>query len=229
MLRDTPSNMKQLAHDVNGLMACAQLSVDSLAGCQDSLARKRALQLQNVIDNTVRYCREIMVTTKPEERTEVSLEAIFANVNALLSPLSSSADVRIHMESSQVCIPAESEILLHRALTNLGRNAIAAMQNTKGRNLTFKVWGPPALIWIDVCDEGPGLGSDAMHLLHCDTSRTITKNGRTRFGLRTTAVLASQLGGEVHVVKTGCTGTTIRISIPRPSKTTSNMNANSHA
>lgn len=218
MIRNVPSSMKQLAHDVNGLMACAQFSVDSLALSTDVMARSRALQLQSVIDNTVLYCREIMLAAQEPQKNvkgRIPLDDVLQNVKALLVPASKNVVIKIEASQKAPQIYASDKARLHRILTNLGRNAVHAMLGKNGGKLLFRVWGPPSVLWIDVSDEGPGIGSDAVQLLNDASEARFAHGGRARFGLRTSSALAKDLGGELQVVKTTATGTTFRLSIPR--------------
>lgn len=214
--RLVPSDMKQLAHDVNGLMACAQLSVDRLAANQDEAAGLRAaIHLQKVIDKTVDYCQQIMTVPRHDEEALVPLQDILLSVEALLTPLARSKGIIVDCNNQSAFIRSADRDLVHRMLLNLGRNAIMATAEASGARLTFKAWGPPACLWIDVIDEGPGLGSDGLFYLSKVSGRPIERDGRPRLGLRTTHALAARMGGEVVVARTGAKGTCMRICLPR--------------
>lgn len=212
--REVPADMKQLAHDVNGLMACAQLSVDSLAESTDDASRKRAIHLQRVIDNTVQYCRQAMVAPDKQATHSVSATEILKSVVDLLVPMAAEHGLKIKIQSTEIDLPADRTVMLHRILFNLGRNAINAMANCPGGTLLFKVSGQLGNLHCDVIDQGQGLDERALAHFTADADLPIIKEGRTRLGLRSTLALANRMGGKVEVLKTDERGTSIRVAIP---------------
>lgn len=218
MNRDrTPSDLKQLAHDVNGLMACAQLSIDRLAHDDSMRGKARAADhIQSVIDKTVDYCRLVMMSVPGEAVETTNVNKVAQSVVALLRPLASQADVGVLLTGYGEKIRKNDADILHRLLLNLGRNSLSAMAQSGGGKLSFRIWGTSDRLWIDVSDTGPGLDCVSRAFFEAPADVIVVKkNGRARLGLQTSRALATRLGGHLELIQTGAAGTVIRIALPR--------------
>ena len=113
------------------------------------------------------------------------------------------------VEGNAAIVLADAE-LLKVALQNLLLNALQAMD---GRGeLTVAMHHADGMVHIDVTDSGAGIASDVQPRLF--TPFFTTKARGTGLGLATVRRIASAHRGEVSVIATGPSGTTMRLSLP---------------
>ena len=123
------------------------------------------------------------------------------------------ATCRVEGQPAMVLADAE---LLKVALQNLLLNALQAMDG-QGQ-LTVALHHANGVVHIDVTDSGAGIAADIQPRLF--TPFFTTKARGTGLGLATVRRIAAAHRGEVSVVATGPSGTTMRLSLPAPYQTT---------
>jgi len=123
------------------------------------------------------------------------------------------ASCRVEGQAAIVLADAE---LLKVALQNLLLNALQAMDG-RGQ-LTVAMHHEDGMVHIDVTDSGTGIASDVQPRLF--TPFFTTKARGTGLGLATVRRIASAHRGEVSVIATGPSGTTMRLSLPADDHTT---------
>lgn len=109
-------------------------------------------------------------------------------------------------------VDADGEQLL-RALVNIGRNAVQALEGKAGGAVTLSAQRSNGIVAIDLSDNGPGITDAVRDHLFEPFSRT-GRAGGSGLGLAIARELARGHGGDVVVTQSGAGGTTFRITIP---------------
>ena len=122
------------------------------------------------------------------------------------------ATCRIEGQGATVLADAE---LLKVALQNLLLNALQAMDG-RGQ-LTVAMHRSDGMVHIDVTDSGAGIAPEVQPRLF--TPFFTTKARGTGLGLATVRRIAGAHRGEISVIATGASGTTMRLSLPAPDQT----------
>jgi signal transduction histidine kinase/putative methionine-R-sulfoxide reductase with GAF domain len=105
------------------------------------------------------------------------------------------------------------EARISRAVHNLVRNAIEAMQE-KGGRLTMSATSTPETMTIEVSDTGPGIPAAIAGRIF-QSFVTANKPGGTGLGLAIVKKIVDEHGGTVQVDSSPETGATFRISLPQ--------------
>jgi two-component system sensor histidine kinase HydH len=113
------------------------------------------------------------------------------------------------IEGRAPVVTADSE-LVKVALQNLLINGLQAMAGRGTLVVTLGVSGDA--VSIDVTDSGPGIVPEAQAKLF--TPFFTTKSRGTGLGLATVKRIAEAHHGDVRVVSSGSTGTTMRFTLP---------------
>jgi signal transduction histidine kinase len=209
-------NVRYLAYDVRGLLACVQLQVDGLARHPQDDVRKRVMTLQRAIDRIIDYCASTPPdVVEPVYRINTCLRTVLDDVGAFLRPAGRMAAVEIRIEADPASLTISEASAIHRILMNLGRNAISAMCRKSGTCLSIKATSGGKALRIDVEDDGPGLPA-AMLRSPVSASRLPFPTSHQGLGLSSARYLAATLGGTLGLLRSGTEGAVFRIVIPRP-------------
>jgi signal transduction histidine kinase len=107
---------------------------------------------------------------------------------------------------------ADDDQLL-RALVNIGRNAVQALDGQANAAITITAKSSTSDVSIDITDNGPGLPDVVRGKLFEPFSRKGRSDG-TGLGLAIARELVRGHGGDVVLVKSDAAGTTFRIALP---------------
>jgi hypothetical protein len=211
--------VSKINHDLRNMLTSAQLFVDRLEGSEDPLVRRLAPKLVSAINravalasNTLRYGR---AEEQPPRMTAVDLRRLADDVGAS-AVTQSDGPVRW---SNQV--PADFELLadpdqLFRALLNLARNAVEAVEDGPGEGeVIVFAFAASGQVTIEVRDTGRGVPPAAQERLF-EPFTSVSRSGGTGLGLAIAAELIKAHGGEISLASTGPQGTVFRILLPQP-------------
>ncbi|MEM8771480.1 MAG: HAMP domain-containing sensor histidine kinase [Pseudomonadota bacterium] len=208
-------DIASLAHDIRNILTPALLSVESLAGKQDTAETKHTDRIFKAIDKTVELCHDAMNANQAGPiliTRKISLSSTIAEALELAVPqpklrLEVSAETtgqdRIIMDTNSLC----------RMVFNLVRNASVAMAKTGGFVKVYADARNNALT-VDVKDNGPGIPMNVLDRLFPSMFGRPSYSGRIGLGLPATAQMAAKLGGELILRSTSNQGTHFSIILP---------------
>ncbi|MFT4097426.1 MAG: HAMP domain-containing sensor histidine kinase [Rhodoblastus sp.] len=213
----------KINHDLRNMLTSAQLISDRLASASDPLVVRLAPKLVATLDRAIRFCQATLTYGRSVDETPrlaptpLRLMAAEAAETAMLS---SRAAVEFHNEAPQDFIIQVDREQFFRALLNLFRNAVEALDSA-GSTV-----GPPAIrlsaarengtVSIVVADNGPGLPPAARENLFA-AFRGAARPGGTGLGLAIAADLVRAHGGTIglaQVADAAWPGAAFRIALP---------------
>jgi len=215
LLFNEEKQKQALAHDIKGMLAVAQLTVDRLMLHEDKLVRRQCAVVEKIIHKTTQYCAETIrdMRVKPEEA--ISLEALVEETGFILQPFAENYSVDYRAINIDADMPAKYYTRLQRILINLGRNAIQAQKHQIGGRLVILADVDSNEISIDIIDAGPGLPRKIIKALFSE-DKILNPCDKDSMGMGLTSSLsfAQEMGGEMKLVRTGSNGTHFQIKIP---------------
>lgn len=215
-------DIKFLAHDVRGLLACIQLEIDALARTADDFTRIRASSLQRATDRLVEYCASVSGRSYDDAHiTSTRLARILSDAASLL--LFEGSHYGIDVECSGDCAPLMpgEGASIHRMAINLGRNAIAAMRQRGYGRISIESKLLAESFRIDVADNGPGLPESVLNHLFPRLDKPSAPLGRVGLGIASTRRLAQLAGGDLYLLRSDSRGAAFRIVLPLRANTPS--------
>ena len=96
-------------------------------------------------------------------------------------------------------------------LVNLTENALEASPPGSSVNVSFRMQDEATLL-VEVADRGEGISPELRERLFMP--KKSGKDQGTGIGLVISAQLARQIGGELHLLETGDSGTTFGVNLP---------------
>ncbi len=215
-------SVSKINHELRNMLTGAQLLGDRLEGTADPTAQRVAPRLVATLDRAVRFCEATLAygrASEPQpERRRVALAPILAELRDLAA-LAAGARVAIHTEA-----PAGLEVhvdpeQLARALTNLVRNAVQALDAAGGVaapevRVAASRAGPKGqgAVTILVADNGPGLPEKARANLFAPFKGS-ARSGGTGLGLAVASELIRLNGGSL-TLDSGTPGACFRVVLP---------------
>lgn len=225
-LQKTLSEKKRLAelglavskinHDMRNILASAQLVSDSLSGSEDPLIKRFAPRLVRSLDRAVEYSEKVLSYGSAKE-TPADMRRFY--LNRLIEDISTNLDldikgsaIRLNNEVSDDIIVNADKEQLFRAILNITRNAVQAMENTPadhgGHVLSFshKHDAETKTEVLFIQDTGPGLPERAKANLF-EAFKGGVRAGGTGLGLAIAREIISAHGGTLSLAMTkpGCT------------------------
>ena len=210
------SAVAKIQHDLRNILATAQLASDRLANSNDPTVKALAPRLMQSIDraitlatNTLKYGKADEAKPYPTRQPLLPLveEAMHAALAASTHPVNWINHIDPAFE-----ILADSDQLL-RAIINIGRNAVQALDDLADATITVSVQKDQQRTVIDIADNGPGLPEGVQAKLFEPFTRQ-GRSGGTGLGLAIARELTRAHGGDVTLLSTGSTGTVFRITLP---------------
>jgi len=226
-LRSTLTQRKRLAnlgtavskvnHDLRNILATAHLSSDRLLMMDDPKIRELTQRLISSIDRAIDLCERTLkygrADEPPPKKQDFDLHRLIEDVK-----LSLGLDEGEDGISFENRVPGE--FVMHadpdhmfRVLMNLGRNAAAALEQTKGGTLAFDAETRDGCTFLRVSDTGPGLPEQTKENLFVPFKGGTGARG-SGLGLAIVAELVETNGGRVDLEKSDADGTTFVIEIP---------------
>ena len=229
-LADLGLAVSKINHDLRNILASASLFSDRLANLSDPVAQRLAPRLVRAIDRATTYTRSVLAYGKAGEpipqRSIVNLHRLCEDVAEALA-----LDVDTRTESDVAWVNAVDPGLeveadpeqLFRALMNLSRNAVQAMENTVDGSIVKRLAISAVMkneeTHIIVADTGPGFPPAAKDDLFTAFS-TLRKSGGTGLGLAIAAELIRSHGGSIRLLDDDAPGARFEIVLPNSGRTT---------
>jgi len=221
-LADLGLAVSKINHDMRNILTSAQLMSDRLATIDDPMVKRFAPKLLRTIDRAVSYSSEVLAYGKAREaaprRRFISLAALAGEVrDVIIEETSTEISFVLDMDEG-IEIEADNEQLF-RAIYNLTRNAVQALEADAGdndaivRRITFSARRSGLVVEIRIADTGPGLPAKARENLF-QPFRGSARSGGTGLGLAIARELVIAHGGTISLDETVTQGTAFRIELP---------------
>lgn len=195
----------KINHDLRNMLTSAQLISDRMASASDPLVVRLAPKLVSTLDRAIRFCqatltygRSVDETPRPAP-TPLRLMAAEAAETAMLSTRS---PIEFHNEAPPDFIVEVDREQFFRALLNLFRNAVEALDSVGSsmgapaiRLTAVRAEGRTSIV---VADNGPGLPPAARENLF-SAFRGAARPGGTGLGLAIAADLVRAHGGAIRL------------------------------
>ena len=194
--------VSKISHELRNLLTGAQLLGDRLEGTADPTVQRVAPRLVGTLARAIRFCEATLAYGRVSERAprlvRTPLAPIFAELPdlAALSAHPVAVAVAVAVAAGGLSVQADPE-QLGRALANLVRNAVQALDGAKVADATVRVTAAreePGRITILVTDHGPGLPARARENLFAPFAGSM-RSGGTGLGLPIAAELIGIMGG----------------------------------
>jgi signal transduction histidine kinase len=206
--------VSRINHDMRNMLSTAQLISDSLASVEDPKVRRVVPRLMQTVDRAIDLCTQTLsygrADEEPPRRTTFKLAELQDEVAATVGLPADGSIVWRCKVPRDLCIEADREQVF-RILTNLARNAVAAMP--EGGGITVEAERSGERIVILFSDTGPGLPEKARAHLFEPFAGSVRQGG-TGLGLAISRELACGHGGDLMLVKSDSDGTVFRLELP---------------
>ncbi|NKB48834.1 MAG: sensor histidine kinase [Alphaproteobacteria bacterium] len=218
------SAVSKINHDLRGILSTAVLMSDRLSALDSPEVKRISGPLIQSIDRAINLCTRTLNFVRDEgpelHRSRFRLTELIDEVATDLSVLdegqaavNSAAPTFANDIPGEVVVEADRD-QLYRVFANLTRNAsqvgahaICIKTGTDRSDNKFLV--------IDVSDDGPGMVKSAREGLFKAFAGSARKGG-TGLGLVIVRDVMRTHGGEIELLSSDDTGTTFRLTLPRP-------------
>ena len=209
----------KVSHDLRNILASAQLFADRMETSEDPAVRRLAPKLLRSISRAVTLCETTLAFGKAEEPppmlNRVSLLEIVQDVLDNERLAAGGTDVSLVADVPQGFTLRADADQLHRVLANLVRNSRQAIEATGEPGEVRIAAEETETTWtVTVEDDGPGLPPKAQEHLFAAFAGGARKGG-TGLGLAISAELVRGHGGRLSLGRTGPSGTTFVIALPK--------------
>ena len=211
--------VSKINHDLRGMLANAQLLSDRLTAIPDPTVQRFAPKLIASLDRAINFCNDTLRFGRAEEaaprRELMLLKPLVEEVgDALGLPREGAIDWTLDIDPN-LRIDADRDHLF-RIVSNLVRNAIDAVEGHRsgepGGEINVKAWREGRSVFVEVCDNGPGVPPKArQHLFEAFTGSQ--RKGGTGLGLAIAAEIVGVHGGRLRLIDTK-EGAAFRFEIP---------------
>ncbi len=210
--------VSKINHDLRNMLANAQLISDRLTTVPDPTVQRFAPKLIASLDRAINFCSDSLRFGRAEEasprRDLMLLKPLVEEVGEGLGlPREGTIDWIVDVDD-MLRIDADREHLF-RILTNLGRNAIQAIEsqgdNAHGK-INVKAWREGRRVFVEVRDNGPGVPPKARANLFVAFQGSSRKGG-TGLGLAIASELVAAHGGTLRLLDTA-EGAAFLIELP---------------
>ncbi len=197
------------------------LSYEAAGGGHDAAVEASLAE----VDRMTRIVEDMLTLSRIDARQEllrysvVDVSGLLERLVEAMRPLAEADGVRFELSlTGDLNVRCDADHL-QRALVNVVRNAV--QQSAPGDAVRIAAAEGRDRIELSVSDDGPGIDpAELPHLFerHFRTAASRTRNdGGSGVGLAITKWVVAQHGGTVSVGSVLGSGTTVRISLPRPS------------
>jgi signal transduction histidine kinase len=217
-----------MSHDLRNILATAQLISDSIAQSSDPAVRKVTPTLVNAIDRAVDLCSHTLRFVRSQD---APLRRMDFDLGELIDDLSGS--LGLPMDGSITWnnqVPPGFEVNadrdeLFRAILNLSRNAVQAVQGMAGNDeqqvpddwrgeVSISAVRHETGVDIDFTDNGHGIPEEAREKLFKAFSGS-AKIGGSGLGLAIANDIARAHEGTLELMATSTAGTRFRLHLPQ--------------
>ena len=226
-LADLGLAVSKINHDMRNVLSSASLISDRLTEADDPLVQRLAPKLLRSLDRAVNYTESVLAYGRAQEAAPklraLTLRTLVNDISDTLGfdggeLLIEGASIRFENKVAEALRVEADPEQLFRAVLNVARNAVQAMQTASGpgvQNCLSIECAEQSDNWdIRVSDTGPGLPQVAQDNLF-QAFRGSAKAGGTGLGLAICREIVRAHGGDVMLEKSGAGGTTFVIRIPR--------------
>ncbi|MGL5447239.1 MAG: sensor histidine kinase [Rhabdaerophilum sp.] len=210
----------KINHDLRNMLASAQLMADRLAMTSDPNVQRFVPKMLDTLDRAIRFCQATLAYGKAQEQVPdigpVALLVLIHDVGEQLALTPQSVPSLAIDAAPDLRVSADPHHL-HRVLTNLLRNARAALEslpdgNEKHIHVSARREGYEVL--IDVADTGPGIPPRIRETLFRAFSGS-GSSGSTGLGLSIAQELMRGMGGRMALMsENGDQGAHFRLWLP---------------
>lgn len=199
---------KVMVHEVGNLITPAYVSIENAILNSRNLNYEETQKLFTILNNMKKFLekiREISSIPTPEMKKE--------NIVSILLDIKSFMDFEIEIEGSQEKYAMCDKTLLVSAFTNILKNSLEAVKNTRG-STKVKIWDDNENIFISFWDNGGGITKETLENLF---NFGFSLKGKDRgIGLYITKKIILDHNGNITVNSNTTQGTTeFIISIPK--------------
>ncbi len=208
--------VSKISHDLRNMLSSAQLLSDRLATVQDPTVQRLVPKLIASLDRAIRLCARTLdfgqAQETPPRRMRFALAPLVAEVGDSLGLPRQGIDFTVTIDDG-LEVDADRD-QLYRVLSNLGRNAMQALESEAEARGEIAVRGrrEGAVAIIDVSDTGPGVPERAREHLF-EAFQSVARKGGTGLGLAIAAEIVQAHGGQIALIDNKG-GATFRVSIP---------------
>lgn len=211
--------VSKINHDLRNMLATVSVVSERLAQVEDPEVQRVTPRLYQAIDRAFDFCTQTLSFARAEE-TQLDRERFVLRdlVDEVRDGLPTSEDptfIWINAVASGFEVEAGRDQLF-RALSNLGHNAVEALQGRQGRDGHIEVSArreSDGSVTIDMADNGPGLSAVAREHLF-EPFAGSAKSGGTGLGLVIARDLLRAHSGDVDLVKSDSEGSLFRLRLP---------------
>jgi len=221
-LADLGEAVSKINHDLKNILATAQLNSDRLRTIDDPGVKSLTPRLLDAIDRAISLCERTLKHGRAEEPApqpiEVKLAALINEIGLSLGVSGNTIPMWDNQVDADFAIQADPDQLF-RAIMNLGRNAINALDGKSNGRVTLKAEASgDATDIIHMIDNGPGVPEAVRQSLFKPfvSARSIDGSG---LGLAISRELIRAHGGEILLDNSDASGTTFCICLPHQSGT----------
>ncbi len=219
------SAVSKINHDLRGILSTAVLMSDRLSTLDSPEVKRISGPLIQSIDRAINLCTRTLNFVRDEgpelHRGRFRLSELIDEVAADISVLDEGpgavnnvAPTFVNHIPSEVVVEADRD-QLYRVFANLTRNASQVGAHSVKIELAADARADKQLV-IDVSDDGPGMVKSARDGLFKAFAGSARKGG-TGLGLVIVRDVLRAHGGDIELLSSDDTGTTFRLSLPRPS------------
>lgn len=210
----------KINHDLRNMLASAQLMADRVASTSDPNVQRFVPKMLETLDRAIAFCQATLAYGKAQEQTpRLGPIALLMLVNDVGEQLALSPD---SVPALQVEIPSSLRVSadpdhLHRVLTNLLRNARAALEALPEEHpkvIRVTAEAPNGQVLLDIRDSGTGIPPRIRETLFQAFSGG-GQRGSTGLGLTIALELLRGMGGDMALMPSNAgEGAHFRLTLP---------------
>ena len=208
--------VSKISHDLRNILATAQLISDRIANSTDPDVRRVTPTLVRAIDRAVDLCSNTLsFVSTPDgnvHRMPFDLSDLAEDVGLSMG-LSGEGEIKWCNEVGAPFPITADRQQVFRALLNIGRNAVEAIQSTGDHangTVSVRAERKDGTVFVDVIDDGPGVPEELRKRLF-EAFVKSERKGSTGLGLVIARDIARAHDGEVRLIKSGPEGTQFRV------------------
>lgn len=213
------AGISKISHDLRNILASAQLMSDRLAKSEDPSVRKLSPRLISALDRAIALSRDTLTFGRMETRLLEKKPFPLRELVAEVFDDTAAMGVTAENNAPESLTIIADRTQLYRALFNLVRNAVDALQETGGEDqkgtVTIDAYVAHGAVAILIADTGPGLPDHAKADLF-EPFKGSQKPGGSGLGAAIAAEIIRAHGGLLTLEKSDDTGATFRITLPAP-------------
>ena len=209
--------VSKVSHDLRNMLTSAQLISDRLGSVKDPRVQRFAPKLISSLDRAINFLNQTMTYGRAQElpprREILQLSSLVDEVFESLR-LQAPRIKFLDKVPAGIKVDADREQLV-RILTNLGRNAMQAIETRPQTRdeIQISATRQGTSVAIRVADTGPGI-PPAIRSKIFGAFQTAARSGGTGLGLAISSELALAHGGSISVVDSSENGTVFELNLP---------------